>query len=97
MLLIDDGLATGATMRAAALALRAMRPGRIVVAVPVGSAEACRRLENEADEVICLATPDPFHGVGAWYDDFEQTTDEEVVQVLAQAEAARASRTTDRA
>ena len=94
VILVDDGLATGATMRAAALALRIMRPARIIVAVPVASVEACRQLERDADEVICLATPDPFYGVGAWYDDFEQTTDDEVLQALAQAEAPRAPQPT---
>ena len=85
MILIDDGLATGSTMRAAAAALRKQDPSRIVVAVPVAPAEACEALQTEVDEVICAATPEPFHGVGLWYDNFEQTTDEEVRELLHRA------------
>ena len=83
VIIIDDGLATGATMRAAVKALRMRDPARIVVAVPVGAEETCRALRKEADEVVCLHTPEPFGGVGAWYDDFSQTEDEEVRQLLA--------------
>jgi len=85
VILIDDGLATGSTMRAAAAALRKQDPSRIVVAVPVAPAEACEALQTEVDEVICSATPEPFHGVGLWYDNFEQTTDEEVRELLYRA------------
>lgn len=86
-ILIDDGLATGASMRAAIRALRAMEPSRIVVAVPTGSPDACASLEQEADEVICLLQPEAFMAVGAWYQDFTQTTDEEVRSLLARAPA----------
>ena len=84
-ILIDDGLATGSTMRAAAEALRAQRPAKIVVAVPVAAAESCDEFRNEVDEVVCAITPDPFHAVGLWYQDFAQTTDEEVRELLRQA------------
>jgi predicted phosphoribosyltransferase len=83
IILIDDGLATGTSMRAAVAALRQHRPDRIIVAVPVGSADTCSALSEEADEVICLYTPEPFAAVGWWYRNFEQTTDEEVRQALA--------------
>jgi predicted phosphoribosyltransferase len=82
VILIDDGLATGSTIRAAVAALRRKHPARIVVAVPVGAPESCAELQNEADEIICVETPEPFYGVGAWYEDFSQTTDEEVRDLL---------------
>jgi putative phosphoribosyl transferase len=82
VILIDDGLATGATMRAAVKALRGQDPSRIVVAVPVGSRETCGEFEGEADEAICARTPEPFYAVGAWYDDFSPTTDSEVREIL---------------
>lgn len=82
VLLIDDGLATGATMRAAVVALREQGPARVVVAVPVGTVEACASLRREADEVVCPHTPEPFRAVGAWYANFDQTTDEEVRRLL---------------
>ena len=85
VILIDDGLATGSTMRAAATALRQLRPARIVVAVPVASADACREIQVEADEVICAMTPSPFYGVGQRYEDFAQTSDEEVRDLLEKA------------
>jgi predicted phosphoribosyltransferase len=78
VILVDDGLATGATMRAAVAALRRQRPAGIVVAVPTASPDTCEALKAEADDVICAMTPDPFFAVGHWYDDFTQTTDEEV-------------------
>jgi len=87
---VDDGLATGASMSAAIDALRRLRPSRIVVAVPVGPASTCRALAHAADEVACLHRPERFDGVGAWYDDFAQTTDEEVLDLLARARAAPA-------
>jgi predicted phosphoribosyltransferase len=87
VILVDDGLATGSTMRAAVAALRQRRPARIVVAVPVGSADTCAELREEADEVVCARTPEPFYAVGLWYDDFAQTTDDEVRDLLAQAAA----------
>lgn len=85
VILVDDGLATGATMRAAVTALRRRGPGRIVVAVPVASREACDEFRAAVDEVVCAMTPAPFHAVGAWYDLFEQTTDGEVQRLLKAA------------
>jgi putative phosphoribosyl transferase len=85
VILVDDGLATGSTMRAAALAVREQHPARIVVAVPVAAAETCDEFRAEVDEIICAVTPRPFHAVGLWYDDFSQTTDEEVRELLARA------------
>lgn len=92
VILVDDGLATGATMRAAVQALRELGPRRIVVAVPAGAAETCAELEQLADAVICAATPEPFQAVGLWYRDFTQTTDEEVRELLADAAWATARR-----
>jgi putative phosphoribosyl transferase len=86
-ILVDDGLATGASMRAAVEALKKRNPARIVVAVPVGSAAICRSLAREVDEVVCAITPDPFRAVGLWYDEFGQTTDDEVHDALARAAA----------
>lgn len=83
VIVVDDGLATGATMEAAVAALRRLNAARIVVAVPVGSAETCARLRRTADEVVCPLTPSPFNALGAWYDDFSQTTDDEVEALLA--------------
>ena len=85
VILVDDGLATGSTMRAAVAALRKQRPARIVVAVPVAAPETCEEFKTEVDEVICAATPRMFNGVSRWYEDFCQTTDEEVHELLAQA------------
>ena len=85
VILIDDGLATGSTMHAAVAALRQQRPARIVVAVPVGSAETCAEFQDEADEAICAMMPDPFYAVGACYQDFSQTTDAEVRELLRRA------------
>jgi len=85
VILVDDGLATGATMRAAVAALRRCKAGRIIVAVPVGSADTCADMKTVADEVICARTPEPFLAVGEWYADFSQTTDEEVRYLLAAA------------
>ena len=82
VILVDDGLATGATMEAAVAALRRMGPAEIVVAVPVGARETCERLAGLADELLCLATPAPFNAVGQWYENFSQTTDEEVKELL---------------
>lgn len=89
LILADDGLATGATMRAAVQALRSRWPARVIVAVPVGSHEACGSLRDMADRVICLRTPDPFYSVGAWYEDFRQVTDEEVCKLLARSRGKR--------
>ena len=83
VVVVDDGLATGATMRAAVTALRAQLAGRIVVAVPVGPQETCEELAVEADEVVCFRMPHSFHAVGQWYDDFSPTTDDEIRALLA--------------
>lgn len=80
---VDDGLATGATMRAAVSALRVAGPARVVVAVPVGPGPTCRELAAEADEVVCVRTPVTFQAVGQWYDDFAQTTDAEIRRLLS--------------
>ena len=84
VIVVDDGLATGATMEAAVAALRLQAPARIIVATPVGAAESCRRLEAVADEVVCVETPEPFRAVGIWYEEFDQTSDEEVTRLLAE-------------
>jgi putative phosphoribosyl transferase len=85
VILVDDGLATGASMKAAVAALRRERPARIVVAVPVAAAEACDEFRADVEDVVCVATPEPFMAVGAWYEDFSQTTDEEVRHLLDEA------------
>ena len=85
VILVDDGLATGATMRAAVKALRQRDVARIVVAVPVGAPDTCRDLEGEADETICAVAPEWFQAVGQYYEDFAQTSDEEVRQFLSRA------------
>lgn len=83
VLLVDDGLATGATMRAAARAVRALGPSRVVVAVPVASGRACSEIAREVEEVVCPFTPDPFEAVGLWYDTFDQVTDAEVRRLVS--------------
>ena len=83
VILVDDGLATGSTMRAAVAALRQKGPKRLVVAVPIAAPETCDAFRDEVDEIVCAVTPEPFHAVGLWYDDFSQTTDEEVHDLLA--------------
>ncbi len=87
VIVVDDGLATGATMRAAAASLRRHGVARIVVAVPVAAAETCEALRAEVDEVVCAAMPRPFDAVGAWYEDFSPTDDAEVREILRSAEA----------
>jgi len=82
VILIDDGLATGSTMEAAILALRLLGPARIVAAAPVGARESCDRIGRIADVIVCPAMPDPFNAVGLWYDDFAETSDEEVQNLL---------------
>jgi putative phosphoribosyl transferase len=89
VILIDDGLATGSTMRAAVMALREQHPARIVVAVPVAAPSTCSELQAEVDEIICAYTPEPFYGVGFWYQDFSQISDKEVHDLLVQAEHER--------
>jgi predicted phosphoribosyltransferase len=86
VILVDDGLATGSSMKAAVEAVRALGPAQIVVAVPVGAPETCGALSQAADEVVCARTPEPFSAVGLWYDDFSQTSDEEVRELLAAAQ-----------
>ena len=88
VILVDDGLATGSTMRAAASALRQQDPARIVVAVPVSAPETCDEYKMGVDEIICAATPRRFYGVGRWYHDFSQTTDEEVRELLKRSRSA---------
>ncbi|MCA1693053.1 MAG: phosphoribosyltransferase [Acidimicrobiales bacterium] len=86
VVVVDDGLATGSTMRAAVAALRVRSPALVVVAVPVGAPSTCRQLATEADEVVCARMPEGFHAVGQWYDDFSPTTDAEIREVLVRAE-----------
>jgi predicted phosphoribosyltransferase len=82
VILVDDGLATGASMQAAARAVRRHEPARIVIAVPVASRATCQQFRAEVDEVVCAVTPAPFYAVGNWYEDFSQTTDEEIRELL---------------
>ncbi len=89
VILVDDGIATGSSMRAAIRALRQMKPSRIVIAVPVAPASTCNRLQFEADELVCLEMPEPFYGVGQFYDDFSQVSDEEVKDLLDNASRQR--------
>ncbi|RUR74197.1 phosphoribosyltransferase [Chlorogloeopsis fritschii PCC 9212] len=85
VIVVDDGLATGATMRAAIMALLTQQPARLVVAVPVAAPQTCQELESEVDEVVCAVTPTPFYSVGLWYENFPQTSDEEVRSLLEKA------------
>ena len=87
MVLVDDGLATGSTMKAAVEAVRAHGPARIIVAVPVGSRDTCREFADVADEIVCARAPEYFAAVGQWYRDFSQTTDNEVRDLLHDAPA----------
>ena len=91
-ILVDDGLATGSSMRVAISALRKDSPAHIVMAVPVASRATCKQLAAEVDEVVCAATPEPFFAVGPWYSDFRQTTDEEVRDLLRRAALAPTSK-----
>jgi predicted phosphoribosyltransferase len=86
VILVDDGLATGSTMRAAIVALRRLQPARLVTAVPVGAPEVCRRLRADLDDLVCARTPASLYAIGAWFEDFSQTTDQEVRDLLARAE-----------
>ncbi len=88
VILADDGLATGSTMQAAIAVVKAQQPAQIVVAVPVGPAEACQELQDSVDEVVCLLMPKPFYAIGLWYEDFTQTADREVKALLSQQFAA---------
>jgi predicted phosphoribosyltransferase len=89
VILVDDGLATGSSMRVAVLALKRKRPAQIVVAVPVAAPTTCAEFESEVDQIICAVTPEPFQSVGQWYADFSQTSDEEVRDLLRQAASLR--------
>lgn len=92
VIIVDDGLATGSTMRAAVKALRQKQPKKIIVAVPVGARETCDSFQNEVDTMaVCAITPEPFQAVGLWYRDFSQTTDEEVRDLLARADRTEAA------
>jgi len=96
IILVDDGLATGSTMRAAAVALRQQNPARIVIAVPVSAPQTCDEYRMGVDEIVCASTPEPFRGVGQWYRDFSQTTDDEVRELLEKAQAGYAVEAEDR-
>ena len=85
VILVDDGLATGATMHAAVKALRQQGAGRVVVAVPIAPPDTCDQLREVVDDIVCAVTPEPFHAVGLWYEDFSQTTDDEVRDLLARS------------
>jgi putative phosphoribosyl transferase len=91
VILVDDGLATGSTMRAAVAALRMEHPETLVVAVPVAARETCDAIRAEVDDVVCASTPEPFYAVGLWYEDFSQTTDDEVRELLERAIHAEAA------
>lgn len=93
VIVVDDGLATGATMRVAVNALRQREPAKVIAAAPVASHEACEALRESADACVCVASPNPFYGVGMWYEEFSQTSDNEVIETLARA-ARRQARTT---
>lgn len=91
VIVVDDGLATGATMQAAVAALRTLEPAGIIVAAPVASREACAALRHVADACLCRQAPQPFYGVGYWYHDFSQTTDAEVLDLLRRAAGSAAA------
>jgi putative phosphoribosyl transferase len=86
VILVDDGMATGSSMRSAIAALKPQHPSALIVAIPVAAQEACKMLKTEVDKVVCLMTPKPFHAIGLWYKDFPQTTDKEVCELLAQSD-----------
>ena len=92
VVLVDDGLATGSTMKAAVRAVRAHRPARLIVAVPVAPRETCERLRAEVDELVCLATPEPFLAIGVWYNEFPQVSDAAVQDLMERAERAQHAR-----
>ncbi|HYN06752.1 MAG TPA: phosphoribosyltransferase [Vicinamibacterales bacterium] len=95
VIVVDDGLATGASMEAAVVALRQLGPAAVVAAVPVGALETCTRLRQHADHVVCAETPRDLGAVGLWYDDFTQTTDDEVRQLIGAADSGRAHHSSD--
>lgn len=82
VILVDDGLATGSSMKAAVAAVRERKPAHVVVAAPVAPPSTCEEIASDADDMVCVVTPEPFYGVAAWYEDFTQTTDEEVRDLL---------------
>ena len=92
VILVDDGIATGSTIRAAVRALNAQRPARLIVAMPTAAGSTCRELRPEVDELVALMTPELFSGVGEWYQDFSQTSDAEVTNLLERARSFAASR-----
>ena len=92
-LLVDDGIATGSSIRAGAQALRQMKPARIVIAVPVAPASTCKRLRDEVDELVCLHMPEMFFAIGQFYEDFSQLSDEEVIDFLRRSAAAAIQKT----
>ncbi|QAU34751.1 phosphoribosyltransferase [Janthinobacterium sp. 17J80-10] len=92
VILVDDGLATGATMQAALQAARAGKPARVIIAVPVAPPETCHSLQGQADDIVCLQSPEFFQAVGQWYEHFDQTSDEEVIELLGRADRALAQR-----
>lgn len=92
VIIVDDGIATGATMRASLLAVRRQAPAHLILAVPVAAPDTLSSLQKDADEVICLSQPYPFFGVGAHYDDFRQTTDQDVMRLIKKADQAPSSR-----
>lgn len=85
VIVVDDGLATGATMWAAIMALRKLKPARMAIAVPVAAPQTCQELQNQVDAIVCIAKPNPFYSVGFWYEEFPQVTDEEVCELLRKA------------
>lgn len=85
IIVVDDGLATGATMKAAVKAIKSRNPKKIIVAIPVGAPQTCREIQQEVDELVCLMSPEPFSAVGNWFDNFDQTTDQEVRELLEKA------------
>lgn len=85
MIVVDDGLATGSTMKVALAALRRQQPAMLIASAPIASPETCESLQEFADEVVCAVTPEPFMAVGAWYRRFDQTTDEEVRDLIQRA------------
>jgi predicted phosphoribosyltransferase len=86
VILVDDGIATGSTMRAAIDAVKGRGPKSVIVAVPTAASRTCRELSREVDDVVCVMTPEPYHAVGAWYDEFPQLTDDDVRRILVEAE-----------
>lgn len=86
VILVDDGIATGATLRAAVNAIKLQTPNQVIIATPVAAVDSCNTLAHEVDEIICLQTPEPFHGVGYWYKDFSEVSDAKVIELLNQAD-----------